>query len=140
MCFSRTKKIPALLIDPQKIPFDQNSSDQKIPLDLPSVKYVSGAPGIGGPRLLHWVVPENIRTPTTGGTEILPLHAFGNSKMLYPPHIRNSRLLYPSPLFRNSRRVFDPHPSEFPIQSTNPPRKLFFQPLEKMQCILNLKS
>ena len=54
-----------------------------------------------------WVVPENIHTPTTGGIEILPPHAFGNSKMLYPPCIRNSRLLYP-PLFRNSRGVFDP--------------------------------
>ena len=132
MCFSRTKKIPALLIDPQKIPFDQNSSDQKIPLDLPSVKYVSGAPGIGGPRLLHWVVPENIRTPTTGGTEILPLHAFGNSKMLYPPHIRNSRLLYPSPLFRNSRRVFDPTLQNFLVFNLlTPPESFFFSLLKK---------
>ena len=131
MCFSRTKKIPALLIDPQKIPFDQNSSDQKIPLDLPSVKYVSGAPGIGGPRLLHWVVPENIRTPTTGGTEILPLHAFGNSKMLYPPHIRNSRLLYPSPLFRNSRGVFDPALQNFLFNLLTPPESFFFSLLKK---------
>ena len=33
----------------------------------------------------QWVVPENIRTPTMGGTEILSPHAFGNSKMFYPP-------------------------------------------------------
>ena len=75
-----------------------------------------------------WVVPENIRTPTTGGIEILPPHAFENSKMLHPPHIRNSRLLYPPSL-----SVFST-PSEFPIQSTTPPQKSFFRPLKKMLC------
>ena len=90
---------------------------------------------------VDWIVPENIHTPTTGGIEILPPHAFGNSKMLHPPppqRIQNSRLLYP-PLSFGIPEVFWT-PSEFPIQSTNPPQKSFFRPLKKMRCILNLNS
>ena len=65
----------------------------------------------------HRVVPENIRTPTMGGVEILPSpHAFGNSKMLYPPHLWNSRLLTPPLSFRIPEEFSIP--SEFPIQST----------------------
>ena len=87
---------------------------------------------------VNWLVPENIRTPTTGGMEILNPHAFGNSKMLYPPRIWNSRLLYP-PLSFGIPEVFST-PSEFPIQSTNPPQNIFFRLLKKMWCILNLNS
>ena len=80
----------------------------------------------------HWVVPENIRTPTTGGIEVLPPppHAFENSKMLHPPCIRNSRLLYP-PLFRNSRGVFYPFRISYSIYYPPPPRNLFFSLLKE---------
>ena len=87
---------------------------------------------------IYWVVPENIRTPTTGGIEILPPpHAFGNSKMLYPPRIWNSRLLYP-PSLSEFQRCFRPL-QNFLFNLLNPPR-FFFGPLKKMQCILNLNS
>ena len=82
----------------------------------------------------EWVVSENIRTPTTGGIEILPPpHAFRNSKMLHPPHT------FFTPLSFGIPEVFST-PSEFPIQSTSPPQKSFFWPLKKMQCILNLSK
>ena len=86
----------------------------------------------------HWVVPENIRTPTTGGIEILsPPHAFGNSKMLYLP--THSEFQTPLPHLSFGIPEVFLTPSEFLIQSTNPPR-IFFRPLKKMRCILNLNS
>ena len=87
----------------------------------------------------NWVVPENIRTPTTGGIEILPPppHAFGNSKMLHPPRIRNSRLLYP-PSLSEFQRCFRPLQNFLFNLLAPPPQKSFFRPLKKMRCILNL--
>ena len=64
----------------------------------------------------YWVVPENICTPTTGGIEILPgPHAFGIPDSF-------------TPLSFGIPEVFST-PSEFPIQSTNPP-EIFFWPLK----------
>ena len=81
--------------------------------------------------LEEWVVPENIPTPTMGGIEILPPpHAFGNSKMLHPPPHAFGIPDSFTPLSFGIPEVFST-PSEFPIQSTNPPRNLFFRLFKK---------
>ena len=75
--------------------------------------------------LCHWVVPENTRTPTMGGIEILrPPHVFENSKMLYPPRIRNFRLLHP-PSLSEFQRCFRPL-QNFLFNLLNPPWIFFW--------------
>ena len=57
----------------------------------------------------HWVVPENIRTPTTGGIEILsPPPCVRKFQNALPPHAFGIPDTFTPPLFRNSRGVFDP--------------------------------
>ena len=46
LLFSRPKKIAASFIDPKKIPFGQNVRPKKIIRTPPSLKNVSGAPGL----------------------------------------------------------------------------------------------
>ena len=46
LLFSRPRKIPASFIDPKKIPFGQNVRPKKVLRTSPSLKYVSGAPGV----------------------------------------------------------------------------------------------
>ena len=59
--------------------------------------------------LCHWVVPENTRTPTMGGIEILrPPPMCSKIPKCSTPHAFGISDSFTPPLFRNSRGVFDP--------------------------------
>ena len=74
---------------------------------------------------VDWIVPENIHTPTTGGIEILPPPCIRKFQNAPPPPPMHSEFQTPlPPLSFGIPEVFWT-PSEFPIQSSNPPRNLF---------------
>ena len=87
---------------------------------------------------IYWIVPENIRTPTTGGIEILPPPMRSEIPKCSTPHVFGIPDSSTLPLFRNSRGVFNPFRISYSIYLTPP--DFFFGPLKKMQCILNLNS
>ena len=91
--------------------------------------------------LCHWVVPENTRTPTMGGIEILPPQCVWKFQNALPPTHSEFQTPSPPPSLSEFQRCFQPVQNFLFNLLNPPPPEFFFGPLKKMWCILlNLNS